>query len=371
MKRLITLLLLLSVFTGVFGQDFFDTDFNKKKRYIILCDPTVSHIKTIQYLTAKDIFQVKKNKVRFVGVYFEDQQYDFAKTKAYIEENDLKNFFLHEIDGDIEADELFHNNELSTQFKKVFNNSIGIIFFGGPDIPPVDYGEANTHSYVTDPERHNFETSFLFHLLGGSRNENFIPYLTERPDYVVTGFCLGMQTMNVATGGTLIQDIPEEVYGAETAEETVNIGRENLHRNYWQELVDDDQLMGINLHTIQFTSHPFFGDAIKTRKNATPRVYSSHHQAAEKIGEGLEVTALSPDGKVVEGLAHNKFKNVFAVQFHPEVPALYEEMTKLKFHPDDVPKSYYEIIGKSSVRFHKNYWQYISDIFKEVKQSKN
>lgn len=371
MKKLLSLLFLLTVSTFIFAQDFFDTDFNTKKRYIILCDPTVNRIKTIQYLTQNDIFQVKKNKVRFVGVYFEDQKYDFAETKAYIEENDLKNFFLHEIDGDIEVDELFQNNELSTQFKKVFDNSIGIIFFGGPDIPPAVYGEENTRSSTNDPERHYFEASFLFHLLGGSQNENFIPYLSERPDYVVTGFCLGMQTMNVATGGTLIQDIPEEIYGAETAEETVNIGRENLHRNYWQELVDDDQLMGINLHTIQFTDHPFFGDAVKTRKNAMPRIYSSHHQAAEKIGKGLEVTALSPDGKIVEGLAHNKYKNVFAVQFHPEVPALYENMTPRKFHPDDVPQSYFDIIGKSSVRFHKNYWLYISKVLSDVKVKKD
>ncbi|WP_167618133.1 gamma-glutamyl-gamma-aminobutyrate hydrolase family protein [Maribellus sediminis] len=368
MKKLLTTLFLFVFVLTAFSQNFFDTDFDHSKRYIILCDPTVARIKTIQYLTGNDIFEVKKNKVKFVGVYFEDQNYDFSETKAYIEENKLKNFFLQEIKGDLSEDELFRNNEISAQLKKVFDNSIGVIFFGGPDIPPSVYGEENTRSVVTDPERHYFEASFLFHLLGGSQNENFIPYLSERPDYVVTGFCLGMQTMNVATGGTLVQDIPEEIYGAGTAEETVNIGRENLHRNYWQEIADDEQLMGINLHTIQFTNHPFFGEAVKVKKRDTPRVYSSHHQAAEKIGKDLAVTALSPDGKVVEALAHNKFKNVFAVQFHPEVPALYEEMQPRIFHPDDVPKSYYDIIGKSSVRFHKEYWAYISKVMSEVKK---
>ncbi len=371
MKKLFFLLIALIIFSFTQAQDFFNTDFNKHKRYVILCDPTINRIKTIEYLTQHKIFDVNTRKVKFVGVYFEDQHYDFSKTKAYIEEHNLENYHLHEIKGDLNENNLYGNNEISAQLKKVFDNSVGIIFFGGPDIPPAIYGEENTLSVVTDPQRHFYEASFMFHLLGGFQNETFKPFLSERPDYLVTGFCLGMQTMNVATGGTLVQDIPAEIYNAKTPQQTVNIGRENLHRNYWQELVDDDQLMGINLHTIQFTDHPFFGKAVSLRKNETPRILSSHHQSAEKIGKGLEVTALSPDGKVIEGLAHSKYANVFAVQFHPEVPALYENMEKRKFHPDDEPKSYFEIIGKSSVRFHKKYWAYISKVLSRVEKPKN
>ncbi len=370
MRKLFSLLFVFAFLANTYAQDFFDTDFNAKKRYVLLCDPTISRIETIEYLTSHDIFDVK-NKVEFVGVYFEDQKYDFDKTKAYIGENKLNRYHLQAIKGNLTEDNLFENNEISAQFRKMFDNSIGVIFFGGPDIPPSVYGEENTKSVVTDPERHYFEASFLFHLLGGYQNENIKPFLEDRPDYLVTGFCLGMQTMNVATGGTLIQDIPSEIYGAETAEETVNIGRENLHRNYWQEISDDDNFMGINLHTIQFTDHPFFGEAVKTRKYVTTRILSSHHQAADKIGKGLAVTALSPDGKIVEGIAHNKYKNVFAVQFHPEVPALYEDMQPLKFHPDDVPMPYHEIIGRASVRFHKAYWHFISESLKNVKKAKH
>ncbi len=370
MRKLFSLLFVFAFLANTYAQDFFDKDFNAKKRYVLLCDPTISRVETIEYLTSHDIFDVK-NKVEFVGVYFEDQKYDFDKTKAYIEENKLNRYHLQAIKGNLTEDNLFENNEISAQFRKMFDNSIGVIFFGGPDIPPSVYGEENTKSVVIDPERHYFEASFLFHLLGGYQNENIKPFLEDRPDYLVTGFCLGMQTMNVATGGTLIQDIPSEIYGAETAEETVNIGRENLHRNYWQEISDDDNFMGINLHTIQFTDHPFFGEAVKTRKYVTTRVLSSHHQAADKIGKGLAVTALSPDGKIVEGIAHNKYKNVFAVQFHPEVPALYEDMQPLKFHPDDVPMPYHEIIGRASVRFHKAYWHFISESLKNVKKAKH
>jgi len=366
MKKLLFLFASMLLVLNLFAQNFFDTDFNTHKKYIILCDPTVHRVETIKYLTDNHILKVNKNKVKFVGVYYEGQKTDYSKTQKYIEENHLDNFFLHEIKGELNESNLYEKNDVSDQLKKVFDNSIGIIFFGGADIPPAVYGEENTKSGVYTPARHYYETTFMFHLLGGYQDETFKPFLAERPDYVVTGFCLGMQTMNVGTGGTLIQDIPSEIYRANTPEETVAIGRTNMHRNYWQEIKEDPLFMGINLHTIQFTDNPFFGETLKISKKETPRIYSSHHQAIEKLGKGLEVTCLSPDGKIIEGIAHDKYPHVFAVQFHPEVSALYEDMELHKFNPDDEPKTYHEILGKSSVEFHKAYWKLISKSFKSV-----
>ena len=367
MKKLILLLISIACFLGAFSQDFFNSDFNPKKKYIILTNPTVNNLKTIQFLVNAELLNVNLKKEKFVGVYHPGQDYDFNETKLYIENNHLENFFLHEIKGELNEDNLFQQNDCSADLKKVFDNSVGVFFFGGPDIPPGVYGEENTLSVVTDPVRHYFETTFLFHLLGGFRNEDFVPFLKEKPKYLVTGFCLGMQTMNVATGGTLIQDIPAEIYGATTPEATLEIGRTNLHRNYWQEIVQDSLLMGINLHTIQFSDHPFFGKAVEVSKGFKPRVLSSHHQSADKIGKGLEITALSADGKIVEGLAHKKYPNVFAVQFHPEVPALYEDLYVRKFNPEDEPMSYNDIIGKKSVTFHEKYWNYISHVLRKAK----
>lgn len=368
MKRiLLHLILLLFVLSG-FSQNFFDTDFSQRKKYIVLTNPTVRNLKTIQYLNNAKLLDIKNRKMKFVGVYYTGQKYDFSETIAYIDENGLDDFYLHEISGELNDKNLFEENDCTAEFKKVFDNSVGIFFFGGPDIQPAIYGEENTLSVVTDPGRHHFETTFLFHLLGSSWNENYSAFLEARPNYFVTGFCLGMQTMNVATGGTLIQDIPSEIYDANNDEETVALGRKNLHRNYWQNMVEDTLLMGINLHTIQFTNHPFFTKAIDVPQRWQPRIYSSHHQAAEKLGKGMVVTALSPDGKIVEGLAHNKYPNVFAVQFHPEVPALYENMYVRKFHPEDSPQSYNDIIGKQSVRFHEKYWRHISDVLRKVKK---
>lgn len=368
MKRFLVFLFTLGIFLNAYSQDFFDTDFKNNKRYIILTNPTVSNLKTIRFLVNARLLDIKKNKMQFVGVYFEDQNYDFSKTLNYINENNLTNFHLQEIKGELNENNLFEENDCTAQLRKVFKNSIGVFFFGGPDIPPGVYEEENTLSVVTDPERHYFETTFLFHLLGGYRNTDFDAFLNDRPSYMVTGFCLGMQTMNVATGGTLIQDIPAEVYDAHTTEETLQIGRFNLHRNYWQEISKDTLLMGINLHTIKFTDNPFFGKAVKVPKRWEPRVYSSHHQAAEKLGMGLEVTAVSPDGKIVEGLAHNRYPNVFAVQFHPEVPGLYEDLYVRKFHPEDTPMSYNDIIGKQSVKFHQKYWGHISEALRHVRK---
>ncbi|MFV0590572.1 MAG: gamma-glutamyl-gamma-aminobutyrate hydrolase family protein [Draconibacterium sp.] len=367
MKRTLVIFLLLFLVLGSYSQDFFKTNYNRNKHYILLCDPTVYRIKTIQYLTGNKIFKVKNN-VEFVGVYFEDQNYNFDKTRQYIEENHLSEFHLQAISGDLNEKLLFQKNDISEQLQMAFDNSVAIIFFGGPDIPPAVYGEENTKSYVTDPQRHYYETSFLFHLLGGFQNNDFKPFLAERPDYLVTGFCLGMQTMNVATGGTLVQDIPEEIYGAETAEQTVKTDRNNLHRNYWPEIVEDSLLMRINFHPIRFTENDFFGKTVKVKKSETPCILSAHHQAAEKIGKNLEITALSDDGKVVEGLAHRIYPNVFAVQFHPEVLALYEDMAALKFAPEDTPQTYHHIIGKDGVRFHKAYWKHISKAVKKIKE---
>jgi putative glutamine amidotransferase len=366
MKKIVITLSIIAFSFQLFAQNFFRKDFEPGKKYILVANPTTTNLETINFLVNKGLLKIDLQKVHFAGVYFEHQNYDFEKTRKYIEKNAYHHFKLHEFRGNLDKNRLFENNIITEELKFVFRNSVGIFFFGGPDIPPAVYGEENTLSVVTDPERHYFETTFLFHLLGGWQNENFKPFLEENPEYFVTGFCLGMQTMNVATGGTLIQDIPAEIYGATDVESTLQTEKENLHRNYWQYTSDDPQLMGINFHPIRFTGHPFFIRKVKAAKNTAPLVYSSHHQAVEKPGKGMEVTAVSPDGKVVEALAHSVYPHVFATQFHPEVPALYENREKRKFHPGDEPHTYHEIIGKDGVKFHKKYWKFISKSLKKA-----
>ena len=366
MKKFFLLQLFLFCATALFAQDFFRQNFDTGKKYILLADPTTSNIETVNFLVNNGLLDINLRKFNFVGVYAENQNYDFEESLRYIEKNKLDHFKLHAFRDNLDKNRLFETNNYSEELRRVFQNSVGIFFFGGPDIPADVYGEENTFSEVTDPERHYFEVTFLFHLLGGLQNETFEPFLKKKPEYFITGFCLGMQTMNVATGGTLTQDIPAEIYRATDDETTLQTEKENLHRNYWQCISDDSQLMGVNFHTIRFTGHSFFTRRVKAAKNSAPLVYSSHHQAVEKPGKGMEVTAVSPDGKVVEALVHSVYPHVFATQFHPEVPALYENREKRKFHPGDEPCTYHEIIGKKGLKFHKKYWKFISKSLKKA-----
>jgi len=362
MRRLFLTLLFLLIALCLFPQDFFRGDFNKEKNYIVLMNPTVGNLEVIDFLIGEGLFKVDISQTSFVGVYHPGQKYDFAKTAEFIKQNHKGSYFLHEVRGDLTEAAIFCENGCSDDFRKIFSNSIGIFFFGGPDIPPQVYGEENLYSETDDPVRHYFELSFLFHLIGSSKNQDFMPLLNDNPEYLVTGFCLGMQTINVAAGGSMYQDIPVQLYNNNVNEVSLDTGRLNFHRNYWQNFSKDPGLMGNNLHPVKFTGHPFFRTTVRLPGNLEPLVYSSHHQAVKQVGKGIEVTALSPDGKVVEGIAHSHYPNVFAVQFHPEVPSLYKNHQKLKFSPSDRPETLHSLMDRKSLMFHRKYWQHISSI---------
>lgn len=333
-------------------------------KYLLVANPTARNLETLHFLISHKIFRLNTRNVHIIGIYHRDQAYDFTASRNFISENNISYINLQEVNGALDISNIFGENECTPVFKDLFDKSIGILFFGGPDIQPEIYGEDNLYSEVTDPHRHLFEVSLAFHIAGGSGNVDFKPFLEEKPDYLMTGFCLGLQTMNVAGGGSLWQDIPAQVYGKNGPVETVKTDRENLHRNYWQEISPGEQFMTINLHPVHFTEHPFFGRIVPVRKTETPRIYSSHHQSPKDIASGYEITAVSPDGKIVEGLAHSRYPHVFAVQFHPEVPALYEDRENLIFAPDDHPSTMHKLIGRKSVSFHRKYWKHISEIVK-------
>jgi len=364
MRKLLTGLLLLMLFLPLGAQDFFRDDFSRDRDYIILVNPTVNNIKVISTLIANGLLDTDPEEICFAGVYHSAQKYDFALSAAYISENNLKGFYLHEVRGTLNENNLFMENLCSDEFRRIFKNSIGVIFFGGPDIPPSIYGEENWYSSTSEPARHYFEMSFMFHLLGSTRNASFRPLLKDNPDYLVTGFCLGMQTMNVAAGGSLYQDIPSQIYKSFSPETSVLIDRRDLHLNYWQEIAADSDLMYNNLHPVRFTGNPFFGHTVRVSHKLQPLVYSSHHQAVRELASGFEVIALSHDGKIIEGIASTVYPNVFAVQFHPEVSALYEDQSKVRFAPEDTPETLHSLLGRKSLKFHRKYWQHISDVIK-------
>jgi putative glutamine amidotransferase len=341
-----------------YAQDFLKNGWKKDQTYLLLAHPTVQNIETIDFLLKNNILKLKD--IEFIGIYPAAESYDYNQSVELIKQPGMGRFHLQEVKGIEDTATVYAINGWSKMFKELFDHSNGIFFFGGPDIQPELYGQKNLYAWVTDPNRHTFECSLLFHLLGGYQNNSFVPFLKERPTYFVTGFCLGLQTMNVATGGTLIQDIPVQRYNRKTPEETLKLKKDQLHRNYWPEVSKDTLLMGINFHPIAFTAHPFFTEKVKADKNSHPKVLSSHHQAIEKLGKDFIVTATSMDCQIIEGIQHRLYPNVFAVQFHPEVPSLYEQGEKLKFAPTDQPKSYYDNLSEADREFHKKYWQTIS-----------
>jgi putative glutamine amidotransferase len=360
-KLILATILVISAQAG-FAQNFLETGFRKNKTYVLLAHPTINNIKTIEFLLENNIFHLKD--VEFIGIYPKNENYDYSQSVKLVSQPEMSRFHLQEVEARNDTAGIFSINEWTYTFKNLFDHSVGIFFFGGPDIQPQLYGQENLHAEVTDPNRHSFELSLLFHLLGGHQNKGFIPFLKEKPDYFVTGFCLGLQSMNVATGGTLTQDIPAQTYEKSKAEDIVQLKKEQLHRNYWQEVSDDTMIMGLTFHPIQYTAHPCFLKKVKADKKHNPLVLSSHHQSISDLGKDLVVTATSMDRKVIEAIQHRLYPNVFAVQFHPEVPDLYLPGEKLKFSPNDTPKSFYEILSESNREFHRKYWETISKAIK-------
>lgn len=106
--------------------------------------------------------------------------------------------------------------------------------------------------------------------------------------------CGGEQLLNVVMGGTLFQDINEEVE-TNIEHEQKNPRNEGSHSI---EIVNNTKLAGI----------------VKTNKIF---VNSAHHQAVKKVGKDLIVNANSDDG-IIEGIEHKNLKFCIGVQWHPE-----------------------------------------------------
>ncbi len=157
----------------------------------------------------------------------------------------------------------------------------GLIVTGGNfDIDPSYYGEpCQVAPRTIKARRTRFEMEITRQAL--ARN------------MALLGICGGEQNLNVLLGGSLYQDIGEQVPGAMNHERKRD--PEPLHRV----TVAPDTLL-----------HRIVGaEAL--------RVNSSHHQAVHRLGEHLRVNARSDDG-IVEGIESTAHRFVLGVQWHPE-----------------------------------------------------
>lgn len=328
---------------------------------VVLMHPTVGNIKTFIELTKNNVFPLSDS-LKVLGVYHINGAYNYGSSKSFLQELGDERFKLLEIKGELNPDNLYTENDCSNAFRAIFSNSKGIIFFGGPDMPATTYGnQTSLLTSITDAHRHYVELSFLYHLLGGSQNEDYKPLLDSRPDYPILGICLGMQSMNVATGGTMYQDIPTELYGLQTVEDVLAQEQNAQHRNYHSNFGTDNDLTWGHFHQIKFEDKSFL-DTLNNFVEELPYVWSSHHQALNMLGKNIVPIAWSVDGKIVEAIRHSKYRHVLGVQFHPEVPAIYDAESRIKRIPLEAdPKSYIELHpSQKGENFHRAFWQRVS-----------
>lgn len=323
---------------------------------VFMLHPTVGNIENILELISQKVIAIPD--LELVGVYHENEESDYSASEKYLKENNVPHFLLMKVSGTLDTKNIYGENECTPAFKKIVQEADALLFNGGPDIQPSIYGEKqHLLTVVTDPYRHLMETSLIFHMIGGVRNPDFKPLLLQKPNLIVRAFCLGMQTMNVAAGGTLIQDIPVEIYHISTAEGMLAVDAKNRHRNYNTQLNPSCDLSWGFLHPVRIMSKGFLHELCLGLEQQHPNVLSSHHQAVGKKGQNLEVIATSMDGKVVEAMQHKTFREVIGVQFHPEQSSLYLPASRYTNTPDNDYSPNELLIKDKSMEFHLKFWQ--------------
>lgn len=298
-----------------------------------------------------------------IGAYHVKQTDSFERSRKYVAENGLDWFHFHAVSAETSEPVLFKKNAITPELELILKKADGVIFFGGPDFPASVYGEKTSLlTRITDPFRHYLEASALFQFLGGSQDDKFTPLLAARPDFAVLGICLGFQTMNIAAGGTLIQDIRQDLYGKTTFEDTIALGPEQWHTNPYQGLFPLDRLMSYSFHSLQLGDGSVFVKEMGFKSADHPRAVSAHHQAIGRLGKDMVATASSRDGRVIEALEHKRFKSVLGVQFHPEGASLWETEPRYAVKPGDARTSYLAILEGTppSVAFNKAIWAWFA-----------
>ncbi|HEV8540176.1 MAG TPA: gamma-glutamyl-gamma-aminobutyrate hydrolase family protein [Nitrospiraceae bacterium] len=171
----------------------------------------------------------------------------------------------------------------------------GLLLTGsGPDLPPKLYGERQKFDFrLVSRPRYEFELEMA--------------RLAAESKMPVLGICGGMQAINVAFGGSLIQDIPSQVSAA-----LAHRGSGSATRFSHQVRVSPDSL----LHRI-------------VRQTAI-RVNSSHHQSVKKVAPTLVVSAIAPDG-VIEAIEAPALPFLLGVQWHPEFLYDHDEVQRRLF----------------------------------------
>ena len=164
----------------------------------------------------------------------------------------------------------------------------GLLLPGGGDVNPSIYGEAAHPSFTAAEQgRDAYEIELVRRALEA-----------DLPTFAI---CRGVQVLNVARGGTLIQDIPSEM--PVTVQHRLAAPPHESFALAHEIWIETGSLLA------RLAREQVSGDSCQ--------VNSRHHQAAKTLGEGLQATATAPDG-VVEALEDPARRFCLGVQWHPE-----------------------------------------------------
>lgn len=172
-----------------------------------------------------------------------------------------------------------------SQIEEIYKLCQGAYFIGGDDFDPALYKQKkHPKTFIGEPERDILEIKLLKKILKDKK-----PFL---------GVCRGMQALAIASGGSLIQHLPD-IFPKEN---------HNPNKSY-------PDLLKSKKHQVNLKSESKTSKLIKKNKLMTT---SYHHQAVKEAGNGMVVVGTSPQG-VIEAIEHQD-KNYFClgVQCHPE-----------------------------------------------------
>ncbi|HEU4939571.1 MAG TPA: gamma-glutamyl-gamma-aminobutyrate hydrolase family protein [Vicinamibacterales bacterium] len=176
--------------------------------------------------------------------------------------------------------------EVSESPRTVLEVIDGVLLTGGGDVDPAFYGEER-HESIQDaePGRDEFELDLARRAI--------------EADVPVLAICRGAQVLNVAAGGTLVQDIPTAV----TTELSHRIPEPKNCVAHDIQVARDSRL------------HSALGDAVSA--SCACRVNSRHHQSVGQLGRNITASATASDG-VIEGIEAPDATFCVGVQWHPE-----------------------------------------------------
>jgi putative glutamine amidotransferase len=165
----------------------------------------------------------------------------------------------------------------------------GLLLSGGEDVAPERYGETPVPAVTeVDPARDAFEIALIAE--------------ARQRDLPIFAICRGVQILNVACGGTLVQDIPSQLSGPMDHNFTVPPHQPfSRAHEVW---IEKDSLLAALLRER-------LSDADACEVN------SRHHQCVKTLAPGFKVSATAPDG-VIEAIEDPAATFCLGVQWHPE-----------------------------------------------------